>query len=160
MDLRRQRLHVVENAVFVRGEVIVGSPKSHKRRSVPFPALLREGLTEAIAGKDPEDLVFPGRFGQHQTTPTIRENSWLDRALISAGLPSMTIHGLRHTTASLAVSAGANVKAVQRMLGHASAAMTLDVYADLFNDDLDEVAKRLNEAASIALDHARPTALT
>jgi integrase len=29
---------------------------------------------------------------------------------------------------------------VQRMLGHASAAMTLDVYADLFESDLDEVA--------------------
>lgn len=36
-------------------------------------------------------------------------------------------HDLRHTTASLAISTGANVKAVQRMLGHASAAMTLDV---------------------------------
>ncbi len=56
----------------------------------------------------------------------------------------MTPHGLRHTAASLAVSAGANVKAVQRMLGHASAAMTLDVYADLFEDDLDVVAGRLD----------------
>jgi len=45
------------------------------------------------------------------------------------------------------VSAGGNVKAIQRMLGHASAAMTLDVYADLFDDDLDAVAT--------ALDHAR-----
>ncbi|MGL5864002.1 MAG: hypothetical protein ACRCY9_22395 [Phycicoccus sp.] len=43
---------------------------------------------------------------------------------------------MRHTAASLAISAGANVKAVQRMLGHASAAMTLDVYAGLFGDDL------------------------
>ena len=41
---------------------------------------------------------------------------------------------------------GANVKAVQRMLGHASAAMTLDTYADLFDDDLDAVASRLNDA--------------
>jgi integrase len=47
----------------------------------------------------------------------------------------------------LAVSAGANVKAVQRMLGHASAAMTLDVYADLFDDDL--------EAVAVALDRSR-----
>jgi len=54
---------------------------------------------------------------------------------------------LRHTAASLAISAGANVKAVQRMLGHASASMTLDTYADLFDDDLDQVA--------VALDHAR-----
>ena len=43
--------------------------------------------------------------------------------------PRVTIHDLRHTAASLAISAGANVKAVQRMLGHSSAAMTLDTYA-------------------------------
>ena len=48
-----------------------------------------------------------------------------------------------HTAASLTIKAGANVKAVQRMLGHASAAMTLDRYADLF-DDLDDVADRLD----------------
>ncbi|WP_424438203.1 hypothetical protein [Microbacterium sp.] len=37
--------------------------------------------------------------------------------------------------------------AVQRMLGHATAAVTLDVYADLFDDDLDGVATALNSAA-------------
>ena len=42
-----------------------------------------------------------------------------------AGAPA----DLRHTADSLAISAGANPKVVQRMLGHASAAMTLDVYA-------------------------------
>lgn len=66
----------------------------------------------------------------------------------------MTIHDLRHTAASLAVSAGANIKAVQRMLGHASAAMTLDVYADLFDDDLDEVAEVLDkQAARVSSEH-------
>jgi hypothetical protein len=43
-------------------------------------------------------------------------------------------------------TAGANVKAVQKMLGHASAAMTLDIYADLFSDDLDAVATALDRA--------------
>jgi hypothetical protein len=46
------------------------------------------------------------------------------------------------------VAAGANVKAVQKMLGHASAAMTLDIYADLFDDDLEAVAVALHEARS------------
>jgi hypothetical protein len=49
-----------------------------------------------------------------------------------------------------AVSAGANVKAVQRMLGHAKASMTLDVYADLLDDDLDGVAERLDPAIKSA----------
>lgn len=44
------------------------------------------------------------------------------------------------------ISAGANVKVVQRMLGHASAAMTLDTYADLFDNDLDDVATALDRA--------------
>ena len=48
----------------------------------------------------------------------------------------------------MAVSAGANVKAVQKMLGHASAAMTLGVYADLFDDDLEAVATALDQARS------------
>jgi len=60
--------------------------------------------------------------------------------------PSITPHDLRHTAASLAVSAGANVKVVQRMLGHAKASMTLDVYTDLFDADLDDVATNLEVA--------------
>ncbi len=50
------------------------------------------------------------------------------------------------------MSAGANVKAVQRMLGHASAAMTLDRYADLFDDDLDAVAERLDAVYDRAIE--------
>jgi len=64
-------------------------------------------------------------------------------------LEGLTPHELRHTAASLSVSAGANVKAVQRMLGHASAAMTLDVYSGLFDDDLDGVADRLDAGARV-----------
>ncbi|MFJ2977664.1 tyrosine-type recombinase/integrase [Curtobacterium sp. NPDC087082] len=44
---------------------------------------------------------------------------------VPPAMPIVTPHDLRHTAASLAISAGANVKAVQRMLGHSSAAMTL-----------------------------------
>jgi integrase len=62
------------------------------------------------------------------------------------GLPGLTPHELRHTAASLAVRRR-NVKAIQRMLGHASAAVTLDVCSDLFDDDLDAVAAALNQAA-------------
>ena len=64
--------------------------------------------------------------------------------------PTVTPHDLRHTAASLAISAGANVKGVQLMLGHKSAALTLDTYADLFPDDLEAVAEALNAAALAA----------
>jgi integrase len=44
----------------------------------------------------------------------------------------------------MAISAGANVKVVQRMLGHKSATVTLDTYAALFPDDLDNVTAALS----------------
>lgn len=58
---------------------------------------------------------------------------------MTPGSPDITPHNPGHTTASLAISAGANPKAVERMLGDASAAMTLDTNPDLFEDDLDAV---------------------
>lgn len=78
-------------------------------------------------------------------------DSWLSGAVgrcqtADPTFPKITAHALRHTAASLAISAGANLKVVQRMLGHASAAMTLDIYADLFDDDLTAVADRLDES--------------
>ncbi|MDD7836004.1 tyrosine-type recombinase/integrase [Paenarthrobacter sp. AB444] len=66
-----------------------------------------------------------------------------------AGIPRIRPHDLRHSAASFAVSAGANVKAVQKMLGRSSAAMTLEVYADLFDGDLNAVSDALGHAVSL-----------
>jgi integrase len=60
------------------------------------------------------------------------------------GEPNLMPHGLRHSAASLAIAAGANVKVVQQMLRHATASMTLDLYGHLFPDQLDDVADRLD----------------
>ncbi|WP_020077211.1 tyrosine-type recombinase/integrase [Cryocola sp. 340MFSha3.1] len=145
LDLLRRRLQVDENAVKVGSEVIVGTPKSHRVRSVPFPQFLATDLARQCEGKTREQLVF-GDGHNHIITPSWADG-WFVYAKARSGVPAeLTIHDLRHTAASLAIAAGANVKAVQRMLGHASAAMTLDVYGHLFDDDLD--------AVSAALDHA------
>jgi integrase len=63
----------------------------------------------------------------------------------------LTPHKLRHTTASLAIAAGADVKVLQLMLGHADASMTLNVYGHLFPDRLDEVADTLDARRLAAL---------
>ncbi len=65
--------------------------------------------------------------------------------------PRLASPGLRPTTSDipprrLAIASGASVKHVQRMLGHKDAAMTLNVYASLFEDDLDDVSDRLDAA--------------
>ncbi|MFD6221164.1 tyrosine-type recombinase/integrase [Nocardia asteroides] len=56
--------------------------------------------------------------------------------------PRVTAHQLRHTAASLMIASGAHVMTIQRLLGHKSAAMTLDNYWHLFDDDLDGAADR------------------
>lgn len=71
---------------------------------------------------------------------------YFDRAAKSLGKPGFCRHELRHTAASLAIVSGATVKSVQRMLGHASATLTLDRYGHLFADQLDDVAARLDDA--------------
>lgn len=150
VDLLRRRLSIEQNAVEVGSDIIVGTPKGGERRSVPFPALLDEAIRDACRDKLPDALLFPASDGQHlkRTRTDARSGGWFAGAVRRSGVPHLTPHDLRHTAASLAVAAGANVKAVQRMLGHKSAAMTLDVYADLFDDDLDSVAVAMNRAAA------------
>lgn len=151
VDTVRRRIEVAEAVSEPRGQLVWGTPKTHERRSVPFPALLLEPLQLRCVGKGKDDFVFTGadggvlrgtNFRPRHFEPAIKRLRARDPEF-----PVITMHDLRHTAASLAISAGANVKAVQRMLGHASAAMTLDVYADLFDDDLDSVAVALDRSA-------------
>ncbi|MHA3021143.1 tyrosine-type recombinase/integrase [Mycobacterium sp. BMJ-28] len=161
IDMLRRRIHVRRNAVNVGGRVEVGTPKTHERRTVPFPRFLTEPLAAACAGKGRDGIVFATSNGTYAKSPGAR--TWFEGAVmrcmtaadearaaerkaspdgdpLTAVFPRITPHDLRHTAASLAVSAGANVKAVQKMLGHSSAAMTLDTYADLFDRDANAVA--------------------
>ena len=148
IDPTRKRFNISVNAVEVGADLELGTPKTHKRRSVAYPGFLSDQVAESCDGKQPDDLVFSDDFGNHlrRTRVSGGSRSWFKTALAKSDLEPMTLHDLRHTAASLAISAGGNVKAVQRMLGHALAAMTLDTYADLFDDDLDAVARALDQA--------------
>ena len=156
-DMLRRRVNV-SRSVTESGGLVWSPPKSWERRSVPFPAALADELAALMVGKSRDDLVFTDMRGG-----VLRNSNWRARVFDPAvkicqkaddTFPSITPHDLRHTAASLAVSAGANVKAVQRMLGHAKASMTLDTYADLFDDDLDDVADRLDAAIIVARGRA------
>jgi integrase len=138
VDLRRRRMHVKAAMVEVDHHGLFwGPPKSHEARWVPIAGFLAAELNIDLARKLPDDLLSSQR--RTEASCGIGTRGWLNRAALEAGTPGLTPHELRHTAASLAVRAGANVKALQRMLGHASAAITLDIYADLFDDDLDAV---------------------
>ena len=67
----------------------------------------------------------------------------LRRILKEAGLPQIRLYDLRHTAATLALSAGVPVKVVSEMLGHSSVALTLDVYSHVLPHMQEDAARRM-----------------
>jgi integrase len=163
IDLDRRRLTIRQTVVADRGYQRIEPPKDYEQRSVPIPQFLCEPLARKIAGREPDGPVFYGIRTKTWLRNHVFRVGWFDQAATEVGLKGLTPHELRHTAASLAVSAGAHVKAVQRILGHASAAVTLDVYADLFDEDLDTVGESLNRVAmqtsiaDVLADQRRPS---
>jgi len=82
------------------------------------------------AGRGREGFVFTSPDGGHIDPDDFRRRIWTP-AVAAAGLARLRIHDLRHTTASLAIVAGADGKVLQTMLGHGPAVMTLDRYDHL-----------------------------
>jgi integrase len=138
-------LSVHENAVQLGVDHGVGATKGRVARSVRVPEFVLDQLSVQRRDKGPADLVFTGSAGGHLPRPK-STGGWFAAAIRCAGVQPITPHDLRHTCASPAVSAGVNVLALQRRLGHKSA--TLDTYADLFDADLDAVAATLHASYS------------
>ena len=164
-DVGDREITVRNSATYVQGRGIVETATKTKRtRHVPVPGPVWDRLKAELSA-EPDAFIFPSRKGGHLP---LGEYRWaFDNALkvvtdrakaqrqqevadggeaTTPNFPAITPHDLRHTCASLAISAGANVKVVQHMLGHATAAMTLDLYGHLMSDDLAEVADALGKA--------------
>lgn len=103
-------------------------------------------LARHVEGKRLDDLVFTAPGGGPLRSSNFRRNVWTP-AVTAAGFDGLTIHGLRHTAASLYISAGAPPKVVQRILGHASITITMDLYGHLYADEMDTWAERLDLVA-------------
>jgi integrase len=144
IDMRRQRIRVARSITDVGGRMLIGPPKGGKERDVPMTAFIAGHLQPRLEGKSRDDLLFPTPRGKAMRSNNFKRRDY-DPAVEAAGLPlGLWVHDLRHTAASLAIHSGASVKSVQRMLGHASAKITLDVYAGLFDQELSDVAARMD----------------
>ena len=72
-----------------------------------------------------------------------RSVNW-SAAIAKIGREKMRVHDLRHTYASLSRRAGADLRLLQKAMGHASITVTAHTYADLFDDELDNIAVALD----------------
>lgn len=153
-DLSNLRLRICRSVTLVDGQFVVGSPKNGRARTVSLPAFVGDLLTPG----DLDALVFPDTAGSYMRGTNVRRR-WWSRAVTAAQLFPRTItnaagkqalvydfklHELRHTAASLAIQASANIKALQNMLGHESAGLTLDRYGHLYESDVEAVGVAIN----------------
>lgn len=129
-------------------------PKTEKAfRTVPLPDLaldkLREHIESYVGWDDPRALLFAGRDGN-----PLRPNNWrprvFDVAVKRAKLTPLTPHDLRHTAASLFISAGANPWILAEILGHSDTRMIDRVYGHLFENDREVLRQQLSQRAAAA----------
>lgn len=155
VDWERGQVTVDRALVWVGGRAVWGSPKSKAgKRVLPLPepakqALMRlrhqQAQDRLRAGPDWKDtesrIVTSGTGG----VPILnRFKDTLTRLCEQAEIPRLTVHQLRHQSASLLFAAGADVKQVQQYLGHSRASVTLDVYAHLLAGGDRDAAARMD----------------
>ena len=146
IDLSIGCIHVKRSVKKYRndsGEIVleVSSTKTYKDRTIPIVSQLKEVLIDQwnAHGLDYDGYVVKDRDSLLFCTSFLK---WSRRhGVIGAQGKCITMHGLRHTFATMCVQSKMDVKSLSSILGHASAAMTLDVYASA-----DEEAKRANMA--------------
>ncbi|MGO2933277.1 tyrosine-type recombinase/integrase [Microbacterium sp.] len=157
VDLVRRRISITKTFT-VNGEkkpIIGKMPKTHASiRDVPIPPHLIDDLRTQMGKRAKTTPLFVNRRGKHQSTANWRNRQW-KKATEAAKMPTgLTPKGLRHTAASLAIASGADVLMVQRMLGHSDAKETLNTYAKLFPDRMDDVTAKMTKARDRALRKA------
>jgi hypothetical protein len=137
---------------FTSGDKLTaGNPKSAAgRRSVPIPERVMPILSERISGRFPGEPAVTSPNGSLLGLENWKRSTRWRNAIVEIGRPSLRVHDLRHTYASLARRAGADLRLLQKTMGHASITVTAHVYADLYDDELDDIASALD-----ALDDAR-----
>jgi integrase len=159
VNLLRGEVRVAEAAPEVKGKLEWGDVKTYEARTIHLPRSLCDELGGYLAGRPRgrEDLVFTAVRGG-----PLRESKWVPGVFklavraandVVARMPEdgrpdelpeeLRFYDLRHTAASLLIREGASIKAVQKHMGHATGAITLDTYGHLYPDELPDLAERL-----------------
>ena len=132
---------------------IAPSTKSGKPRQIEPPEITfqylraerkRQTENRLAAGplwSNPDNLVFTDELGRHLAISTFYKT--FKRIVSSIGRPDARPHDLRHTAATVAIAAGADIKSVQDLLGHATASFTLNVYAHTSDQMKKDTAARM-----------------
>jgi integrase len=161
VDLPRASLQVKQALMTLKGMTILTTPKTRAgRRVLSLPELAIQALKDqgqqqvmdrlAAGGVWPhEGFVFLTQTGEHPARWNLLRS--FKAACDDSGVRRLRIHDLRHLSASLLVMGGADVKSLQKRLGHASLQTTLGIYAHVLTDTDEGLAARMDDALGTAL---------
>ena len=138
VDMDGEALFIVQQITEVHGKAVVGTPKTKRgARVIPIDEQTVTRLVEhrviqeqerALWGADWKDsgLVFTREDGSGIRPEYATRH--FQKLAARFGLPVIRLHDLRHTNASLALSAGVAMKVVSERLGHSQTSITADLY--------------------------------
>ena len=145
------RIHELEQLndddVDLLGEVVRVRGKGKKERLAPLGGPAVETLQKylELRGRSSRGPLFVNRFGGRMTARSVQR--MLKKYLLAAGLdPSLTPHKLRHSFATHMLDAGADLRSVQELLGHANLSTT-QIYTHITPERLKKVYEKAHPRA-------------
>jgi integrase len=164
LDVDAGRVAVRRPRILVDYQVQVSEPKTARgRRSLALDPVTVAALRAHRARQAEEKLAVGGRYRDSELVFTgpdgtavhpERLSDWFRQHVRAAGLPRIRLHDVRHSYATAALAAGVPAKVVSERLGHATIAITLDVYSHVI-PGMD--AQAANAVASLILDGSSPS---
>jgi integrase len=123
--------------------------RRHKARQAE--ELLRLGVRQT------DDMFVVAQADGHPLKPNSLTHEFV-RFIAGTALPRVRFHDLRHSHATHLLASGVHPKIVQERLGHATVAITLDLYSHVLPGMQADAASRVDDALRHALDKHRGTA--
>lgn len=156
IDLDAGSLRVIETRVVVNGHAQTSSPKTDSgRRSIPLDehlvALLKAHRIVQRQERDVISIADPGYVFTNEVGLPYNPD-WISRRFVelanAAKLPALTVHGTRHTAASIMLSSGEDPATVAGILGHSSPVITMGIYRHLFEGETAGAGERMSRMLS------------
>jgi integrase len=145
VDIGARRIRVRRSMTQVGGKLVEGNPKSDAgRRSVPIPERLMPALKARLDARPAGAPAIASPRGSRLSLENWKRAVNWRKSVTEIGRAALRVHDLRHTYASLSRRAGADLRLLQKAMGHASVTVTTHTYADLFDDELDHIATALD----------------